>query len=65
MTKKRNDLSRRDFLKTSAAVGVGATAAAGLEAGRAPPDLTPWLPWSMEPARRQRFQQPRASPVHG
>ena len=35
------------------------------EAGRAPPDLTPWLPWSMEPARRQRFQQPRASPVHG
>ena len=35
------------------------------EAGRAPPDLTPWLPWSMEPARRQRLQQPRASPVHG
>ena len=35
------------------------------EAGRAPPDLTPWLPWSMDPARRQRFQQPRASPVHG
>ena len=35
------------------------------EAGRAPPDLTPWLPWSMEPARRQRFQQPRAPPVHG
>ena len=35
------------------------------EAGRAPPDLTPWLPGSMEPARRQRFQQPRASPVHG
>ena len=35
------------------------------EAGRAPPDLTPWLPWSMDPARRQRFQQPRAPPVHG
>ena len=35
------------------------------EAARAPPDLTPWLPWSMDPARRQRFQQPRAPPVHG
>ena len=35
------------------------------EAARAPPDLTPWLPRSMDPARRQRFQQPRASPVHG
>ena len=34
-------------------------------AGRAPSDLTPWLPWSMDPARRERLQQPRASPVHG
>ena len=34
-------------------------------AGRAPSDLTPWLPWSMDPARRKRLQQPRASPVHG
>ena len=34
-------------------------------AGRAPADLTPWLPWSMQPARRQRLQQPRASPADG
>ena len=34
------------------------------EAARAPPDLTP-LPGSMDPARHQRFQQPRAPPVHG
>ena len=40
---------------------LGACAAAG----RAPPALAPWLPWSLPPARRHRLQQPRASPGRG
>ena len=40
---------------------LGACAAAG----QAPSDLAPWLPWSMDPARRLRLQQPRASPASG
>ena len=33
--------------------------------GCTPSDLAPWLPWSMDAARRKRFGQPRASPVSG
>jgi len=48
MTKKRRDLSRRDFLRTSAAAGVGATALAGLEAGQAQTVTAADIDWDHE-----------------
>ena len=48
MAKKRNDLSRRDFLRTGAAAGVGATALAGLDAGHAQAVTSADIDWDHE-----------------
>ena len=56
-TLKRHEIDLRHWLHE----WLNACAAAG----QAPSDLTPWLPWSMDPSRRQRFQRPGASPVRG
>ena len=56
-TLKRHEIDLEHWLHE----WLGACAAAG----HAPSDLAPWLPWSMDPTRRQRLQQPRASPIDG
>jgi len=48
MTRKRRDLSRRDFLRTGVAAGIGATAHAGVEAAQAQAVTAADINWDHE-----------------